>query len=307
MFINTINPIAFELGFLTIRWYGIFLGLGVGLGLLTLVTIARRQMETTTTPPALRSAELRSGTASPSLEKGGGRSPDELLSIALWLIIGGLIGARIGHILFYNLNHFLSNPIEIIMINHGGLSSHGMALGLILAFLVYIKIKATTPDPSLGRRGYFLAWRDIIDLLVIPIPLIAGFIRIGNYFNSEIVGRASDLPWAVQFPLYESNPIFRHPSQIYEALIAFAVFGILLLIRYRYPLLPKEGSGVVAYQLTPPSLTFIFIFLYFTTRFLIEFVKEYPTYFHLTIGQWLSVPFIFFSTIWLTNKFLRNK
>ncbi|MBU4314912.1 prolipoprotein diacylglyceryl transferase [Patescibacteria group bacterium] len=249
MFINTIDPILFSYGFLTIRWYGIFLGVGVGLGLFVLTKIAQKK----------------------------NINIEQILSLALWLIVGGLIGARLGHIIFYNLDYFLTNPLEVIMINHGGLSSHGMAIGLIVTFLIIIQAKK-------------IAWRELINLLVIPIPLIAGFIRIGNFFNSEIVGKASTLPWAVQFPLYETNPIFRHPSQIYEALIAFTIFGILLFIQFR------------SQSLSSMKLTSFFIFLYFTSRFLIEFVKEYPTYAGLSMGQWLSIPFILFSIIFLLSK-----
>ena len=273
MFINTINPIIFELGAFEIRWYGLFLGIGVGLALWVLI----------------------------KLFKSKGLNPDEALNIGIWLTIGGLIGARLGHIVFYNLDYFLSNPIETLMIHHGGLSSHGMALGLILTLFIYVWAKK-------------LDWREYVDLLVIPIPLVAGFIRIGNFFNSEIVGKATDLPWAVQFPLFELNAIGRHPSQIYEALIAFAIFGTLFWMHRRSlngnppqsPLacLPARqgewrGSTLV--------LTHIFIFLYFLSRFLIEFVKEYHTLeAGLTMGQWLSIPFILYSVGWFTYRILKT-
>ncbi len=260
MFINNINPIIYNSEFLTIRWYGLFLGLGVALGLIVLAQIAKQKK----------------------------LDVDNILSIAIWMIIGGLVGARLGHIVFYNLDYFLSNPLEIIMINHGGLSSHGMALGLIITFLIIVHVKK-------------IEWRELIDIFVIPIPLIAGFIRIGNFFNSEIVGKASDLPWAVQFPFYELNAIGRHPSQIYEALIAFLIFGILLFIQSRsLPLTKGELEGVSP-KFTSQTLTYSFIFLYFSSRFLVEFVKEYPTYAGLSVGQWLSVPFIIFSILLLSK------
>lgn len=253
MLINNINPILLDLYFIQIRWYGLFLGIGVFLGILVLTKLFKKR----------------------------GLDPDQALSIGTWLTVGGLIGARIGHILFYNLDYYISNPIEIIMINHGGLSSHGMALGLIASFTIYT-----------WRAK--LDWRKLIDLLVIPIPLIAGFIRIGNFFNSEIVGRASDLPWAVQFPLFELNPISRHPSQIYEALIAFTIFGLLLWLHGR-----SKRADLM--------LTHLFILLYFSSRLLIEFTKEYHTLeAGLTMGQWLSLPFIIIS-IWLLIKTKSNR
>jgi len=265
MFVNNIDPVLFDFGFLTVRWYGLFLGLGVALALFLLMR----------------------------LFKDRGLNPDDALSIGLYLTIGGLLGARIGHILFYNFDYFRSNLIEILMIQHGGLSSHGMALGLIIAFLIYVRVKR-------------VEWRKYIDLLVIPIPLVAGFIRIGNYFNSEIVGRATDLPWAVQFPLFELSAIGRHPTQIYEALIAFAIFGVLIWMHRRSKIktspLPKGGlRGVAVDQILLTTHTFIF--LYFSTRFLIEFLKEYHTLdVGLTMGQWLSIPFILYSIGWFVYR-----
>lgn len=244
MFINSINPIIYNSEFLTIRWYGLFLGLGVALGLIVLAQIAKQK----------------------------NKNVDNILSIAIWMIIGGLVGARLGHIVFYNLDYYISNPLEIIMINHGGLSSHGMALGIIITFLIIVYVKK-------------VEWRDLINIFVIPIPLIAGFIRIGNFFNSEIVGKTTDLPWAVQFPFYELNAIGRHPSQIYEATIAFLIFWTLLILN-------KQDSK---------NISIIFVFIYFSSRFLIEFVKEYPTYAGLSMGQWLSVPFIVFSILLLSK------
>jgi prolipoprotein diacylglyceryl transferase len=246
MFVNNINPILFDSEFISIRWYGLFLGLGVGFGLYTLIKLAKR----------------------------GGFDPDQILLIALWLIIGGLVGARLGHIIFYNFEYFASQPSEILMINHGGLSSHGMAIGLIVTFYLIVHFKK-------------LAWRKLIDLFVLPIPLIASFIRIGNFFNSEIVGKETNLPWAVQFSIYESNPVSRHPSQLYEAIIALVIFATLMLVHDK---------------LRNAQLAWLFIFLYFSSRFLIEFVKEYPTFVGLSMGQWLSIPFILISIFLLIRK-----
>ncbi|MBT3230422.1 prolipoprotein diacylglyceryl transferase [Candidatus Uhrbacteria bacterium] len=284
MFINNIDPVLLEVGVFEIRWYGLFLGMSAGLALWILM----------------------------KLFKSRGLNPDDALNVGVWLTIGGLLGARIGHIVFYNLDYYLSNPIEVIMIHHGGLSSHGMTFGLIVAFVVYMRITATPSSSPLGRGR--VEWRRYADLLVVPIPLVAGFIRIGNFFNSEIVGRATDLPWAVQFPLFELSAIGRHPSQIYEALIAFAIFGVLLWM-YRKsndgnpplsPLacLPARQGKWGGFNLVP---THTFIFLYFSTRFLIEFVKEYHTLeAGLTMGQWLSVPFIVYSIGWFIYIVLKS-
>lgn len=252
--INNINPIIFEYSFISIRWYGLFLVLGIILSLLIIVKLFKKN-----------------------------KLPKELAyDLVVWLTVGGLIGARLGHIVFYNLKYFLTNPVEIIMINHGGLSSHGMTIGLILAFFIFTKIKK-------------LDWRKIIDLIVIPIPLLAAFIRLGNFFNSEIVGRPTDLPWGVYFPRFELEPILRHPSQIYESLIALSIFIFIYFIYKKY------GN-----KLPQLFLTNTFILLYFSTRFLVEFVKEYPLYFGLTTGQWLSIPFVLLSIGWIVYHKNKN-
>ena len=249
--VNNINPIIFQYNLISIRWYGLFLVLGIILSLLIIIKLFRQN-----------------------------KLPKELAyDLVVWLTIGGLIGARLGHIIFYNLSYFLKNPAEIIMINHGGLSSHGMTIGLILTLFLFTKLKK-------------INWRKIIDLIIIPIPLLAAFIRLVNFFNSEIVGRPTDLPWGVYFPRFELESILRHPSQIYESLIALSIFIFIYFIYKKYD-----------NKLPQLFLTNIFILLYFSTRFLVEFVKEYPLYFGLTTGQWLSVPFIFWGAWW----FVKNK
>jgi len=255
MFINNINPIIFNWQFISIRWYGLFLVLGIILSLLIIVKLFKQN----------------------KLQK------ELAYDLVVWLTIGGLIGARLGHIVFYNLSYFFNNPAEIIMINHGGLSSHGMTIGLIITFWIFVSLKK-------------IDWRKIVDLLVIPIPLLASFIRLGNFFNSEIVGRSTDLPWGVYFPRFELNPILRHPSQIYESLIALSIFVFIYFVYKKY------GN-----KLPQLFLTNTFILLYFSTRFLVEFVKEYPIYFGLTTGQWLSVPFILWGIFWFIKYKLRKK
>ncbi len=220
------------------------------------------------------------------------------LDLCIWLIIGGLIGARLGEILFYEPAYYFSHPFEIIMINHGGLSSHGMALGLLIAFFLFARLKTKIPlSPPLikGGQGGVLDWKKILDILVIPIPLLATFIRLGNFFNSEIIGRATNLPWGVYFPRFEENPILRHPTQIYEAIILWLIFNIQYLIFKKYQ-----------NRLPPLFIFHFFLLAYFSSRFLIEFTKEYQTSWEgiLTTGQWLSIPFVIWGAIglWKLNK-----
>lgn len=246
--INNINPTILNFGVINIRWYGLFLAIGVALSIWILTKLAKKN----------------------------NLSVNTILDLCVWLVIGGLIGARLGYAFFYQAEYYLAHPLEIIFINHGGLSSHGLTLGLIISFLLFCKIKK-------------ISFRDYIDILIIPIPLLAGFIRLGNFFNSEIVGRATDLPWGVYFPRFEDSPILRHPVQLYEVIINLGLFFVL------YFLFKKLAN-------TKPKLFFfhLFLALYFTSRFLIEFTKEYQVSWEhfLTAGQWLSIPFIIWGTIY---------
>ncbi|MFA5211440.1 MAG: prolipoprotein diacylglyceryl transferase [Patescibacteria group bacterium] len=250
MFIDNLNPILFQFGFITIRWYGVFLACGI----LTCFFIYQKLWQ----------------------EKK--YNLDLLYDLLIWLIIGGLIGARLGHIIFYNLTFFLNNPWEIIFINHGGLSSHGLTIGLLLTLYFFVKKK------KINIQKY-------IDILILPIPLLAFFIRIGNFFNSEIIGKASELPWCVYFPKNNLELVCRHPSQLYEALITLTIFFICL---YTY----KK----IKYR--PYFILNLFLLLYFSTRFLVEFVKERHILFDfpLSMGQILSIPFIIYSVYWFFKK-----
>ncbi len=252
MFTNNINPILFQNNFLTIRWYGLFLGIAV---LLSVWLLHKLFIE----------KNYRGELA---------------LDLSLYLIIGGLVGARLGHILFYNLTYFLAYPQEIIFINHGGLSSHGLTIGLLVSFFLFCKVKK-------------IKWKEIIDLIAIPLPILMLFIRLGNFFNSEIVGRPTDLPWGIKYPNFEYNPLFRHPSQLYEALIGILIFVVIFYVYKKYKNLPQL------------YLAHFFIFLYFTSRFLIELTKEFQVLtpdFGLTMGQFLSLPFIIYSIAFFVYK-----
>ena len=258
MLLNNINPILLDLGPLTIRWYGLFLGIGIMITSWIIIKLFKKE----------------------DLEE------DLALSLIIYLFIGGIIGARLGHILFYEIGYYLTYPIEVFFINHGGLSSHGLTLGLLITFTLFVKIKK-------------INWKQVLDLVVIPLPILIIFIRLGNFFNSEIVGRATDLPWAISYPLYELNPIPRHPSQIYEILLALVIFIIIFLVyKKRDCFVPRNDNK----KQRPLFLFNIFLLLYFSSRFLIEFTKEFQTLspdFILTMGQLLSLPFIVWSVFWL--------
>lgn len=238
-FIHNISPELVTLGPFSIRWYGLLFVIGFVLSLLATYWVFKRE----------------------------GKDIRQLESLALYILIGMIVGARLGHILFYNLDYYLANPLEIIMIWHGGLASHGAALGVFLAYLIWVKV----------YKVKFIAY---VDLLVIGMPLTATCVRIGNFFNSEIIGKPTDGSWGVIFKkLGEDFP--RHPTQIYESLLSLIIFGILFLIYLKfYHNLPKL------------FLMSSYIFLYFTSRFVVEFWKErhiLAVDFPLSMGQILSI------------------
>lgn len=247
-----INPTLIDLGPLEIRYYGVFFALG----LFGAYSLARYMC------------------------KKKGLSLELLDSLSVYLIIGLIVGARLGHILFYNLDYYLNNPLEILAVWHGGLASHGATIGLLLALAIWL-LK--------NKKVKFFEYADIIVIAgCIPIALI----RLGNFFNSELYGRPTSLPWGVKFT--NIDDITRHPSQIYEFLMGFLIFAIL------YPLWLKK------FNTAKSGLFFgLFFVLYFSFRFTVEFFKEFPlheNFFNLTTGQILSLPFIIFGAIILSRK-----
>ncbi|MBU0660815.1 prolipoprotein diacylglyceryl transferase [Patescibacteria group bacterium] len=255
MFINTINPILLQASIFTIRWYGVFLALGVVIASLIIRRLfIRHQL-----------------------------GEEMALSLVIWLTVGGLIGARLGEALFYEPAYYFADPIRILFVHQGGLSSHGMTLGILITFALFTWRKK-------------LDWKCAMDIVSLGIPIVAGFIRVGNFFNSEIVGRVTDMPWGVYFPRYETMPLLlRHPSQLYEAFLAWSIAGVLFILYKKY--------GIKR----PLLLTNTFVLLYFSSRFFVEFFKEYQTLSHgLTMGQWLSLPFILWGIGWFVLRYRKQ-
>src|SRR3989338_1645725 len=142
-------------------------------------------------------------------------SKDDIADFLLYIIVGTVLGARIFYIIFYNLPFYLSNPFEMLAVWHGGLSFHGGLIGSVIAWFYFCKRKK-------------IDFYEIADITVIPLALGLALGRIGNFINGELYGRITDVPWAVKFPDAEG---FRHPSQIYESLKNFFIFGVLFFIR----------------------------------------------------------------------------
>lgn len=199
--------------------------------------------------------------------------------LTLYVVVATIVGARLGHFLFYESpSRYLKNPIEILQIREGGLASHGAAIAIIFAIWLFCR----------RNRVEGLNWIKLLDLIVVPTPLVACFIRIGNFVNQEILGKESNLPWAVYFghPAdWNAQMVARHPVQIYEALFYLLVFFILLKLSHRRPFLLQKGK-----------LFGLFLILIFGFRFLIEYLKIEQSHFFtstaITMGQILSIPIV---------------
>ncbi len=244
-----VDPEIFSVGFIHIRYYSLMFLLSFGLG----VYFMKRFF---------------------SYEKFDPLDVDDLL---MYMMAGTIIGARLGHVLFYSPGYYLSNPVEILMIWRGGLASHGAAAGILLALYYFSK-----------RKGYDYLW--IVDRIVVVVALAGGFIRLGNLFNSEIVGKPTDVPWAFIFERLDNIP--RHPTQIYESLAYFIIFIFL----YKTYMRLKEK--------TPRGLLFgYFLVGVFGFRFIVEFYKEVQESFErglaLDMGQILSIPLVLLGVYFL--------
>lgn len=209
--------------------------------------------------------------------------PEKWLGILLiYVVIATIVGARLGHCFFYEWDYFSKHPVEILYTWNGGLASHGGTIGLMIAVILF-SVFTTKRNPL---------WT--FDRLVIPIALVGALIRMGNLMNHEIYGHPTDLPWGFRFVanvnawMAGADPVYTvpsHPTQIYEALCYLALFGLLMWMYW------KKNAG------ERPGLIFGMFFVWlFTSRFLIEFIKNPQEAFEvgmtLNMGQWLSLPFI---------------
>jgi phosphatidylglycerol:prolipoprotein diacylglycerol transferase len=221
--------------------------------------------------------------------KRGGGDDDVALDYIAYGILSVLLGGRIGHILFYDLENSIANPASIIRIWEGGLASHGSVMGLIIGMVLFTR-----------KQG--VPFIEGVDRFVFSAALGATLVRIGNLFNSEIVGRITDQSWGVRFPLYDklgdASPL-RHPTQIYEIFLGLLVLCGLFVADRRLGKEKRPRGMMVS----------LFFAMYFPGRFTVEFFKEYQTGLGLaeglTMGQWLSIPGAllgFYGLWWSTPK-----
>jgi phosphatidylglycerol:prolipoprotein diacylglycerol transferase len=191
--------------------------------------------------------------------------------LTIWLVVGMIVGAHLVHLVFYEPRSFIDNPRRIIEIGVG-LASHGGGLGAITAL-------------GLFCWHYRLGFHRLADASMIAALWVAPWVRIGNFFNSEIVGRPTDLPWGIIFERRGfTTP--RHPSQLYEALAGFALLALAEWVNAKY----RD-------RLRPGTTFYLLLFVYFIIRFTLEFFKAYEAIdpsSPLTMGQYLSIPFLLF-------------
>ncbi|GHE98473.1 prolipoprotein diacylglyceryl transferase [Thalassotalea profundi] len=240
-FIWNIDPTLIAIGPLTIQWYGALFACAIFAGLQFMKWIFIQE-----------------------------KQPVEALdNLLMYAVIGIIVGARLGHCLFYDPSYYLSNPMKILAIWEGGLASHGGGLGVIIAVYFYCK-----------RNDQDFLW--LLDRLAVATALFGIFVRSANFVNSEIIGKVSDAPWAIVFQRIDNLP--RHPAQLYEAFAYLCIFITLTLI-YR-------STSAKAHR---GMLLGLFLIMTFTARFIVEFFKQqqaaYSIDVSLNTGQMLSIPF----------------
>ncbi len=248
------NPTFIRIGSLDIRWYGVMWAIAIGLGAFFFVQFSKRE-----------------------------GLPAKLAdSIFIYGALATIIGARLGHCLFYEPGYYLANPLKLLAFRDGGMASHGAAIGLLIGLWLF----------SRKNRMPYL-WS--LDRVMIPVAVGGAFVRMGNLFNHEIYGHPTDRPWGFRFIenvnawMNGAEPVYgppSHPTQIYEALAYLVLFALLCYLYYR-----KDAGRRYPGLLFGVGLIGIFL-----SRFLIEYVKndqvDFEATMFLNMGQWLSVPFI---------------
>ncbi|MGI6754967.1 MAG: prolipoprotein diacylglyceryl transferase [Atopobiaceae bacterium] len=243
---QALDPIAFQIGPIAVRWYGLAYLAGFVLGGLMIWRLIRRwDLDITA---------------------------DELMNVVVGISLGVILGGRLGYVLFYGAGYYLAHPLEILAINQGGMSFHGGLVGAIIGGSVVCKAS-------------HISIASMVDMGVCAAPIGLFFGRCANFVNGELWGKPTDLPWGVMFET--GGGVYRHPSQLYEALLEGVVLFIILFVLSRRT--PARSQG-----------TFLGVFLlgYGIFRFLIEFVRMpdaqlgYLLGGVITMGQLLSVPLI---------------
>ena len=253
-----IDPVFFAIGPLELRWYGLM----YMLGFIAAYFVMKR---------AVRQRRL-------SLSK------DDLYDLLFYLILGVMLGARLGYVLMYDLGSYLQDPLSILAIWKGGMSFHGGLVGMTFATALIV------------RRRQWDFWQ-VADMIVLAVPIGLGLGRIGNFINGELYGRESSLPWAMIFP--GGGTVGRHPSQLYEAFLEGLV--LFLFVRWIYRRSFHPGAAVWG-----------LISGYGFLRFMVEFVRSPDAHIGLdlgplTRGQLLSLPMLLIGTFFLIRVLQKGR
>jgi len=248
MFINNFDPVIFQIFSLEVRWYSLAYIIGITLGWI----YCKKKL--------IKDQQILGLF-------------DDFIT---YLIIGIILGGRLGYALFYNLKYYLENPFEILMLWNGGMSFHGALIGIIIASQLFSSKHKINP---------FI----FLDLVALSAPIGIFFGRIANFINSELYGRATDLPWSVQFILIDN--IKRHPSQLYEALLEGIILFFLLEYFFKKNYLQNAGK-----------ISSLFLIFYSLFRFFVEFFRAPDPQIgylilNLTLGQLISVLFLMAGTL----------
>lgn len=262
-----VDPVAFSLGPLEIRWYGVIYALGFFLA----ITIIGKTFKHDGAPEAW-------------LDK-----------VFIYMILGVIVGARLGHCFFYGWEYYSQHPWEILMVWHGGLASHGGAAAMVLVAWLLSRYMTHQNIFWLGDRCF------------VGSALVAAMIRIGNLMNSEIYGTPTTLPWGFIFMrgnerFYDDagNLLPCHPTQLYESIAYLLVFALLMWLYW------KRDAGRYNGLLTGVGFTGIFL-----TRQFIELLKnpqeDFEAAMMFNMGQWLSVPFVIFGIVLIIRALRKGK
>jgi len=247
-----IDPVLVEIGPLAIRWYALAYMAGILLGWRYVLRLAAEQP--------------------------GGADGAAIDDLVAWMVLGVILGGRLGYVLFYKPSFYLADPLEVLFVWHGGMSFHGGLAGVVITLVLFAR-----------RRG--LALFALADVIACAAPIGLFFGRIANFINGELWGRVTDVPWAVVF--LHGGPDPRHPSQIYEALLEGAALFLVLFTLWRLTGL-RRRHGVLAG---------VFFCGYGVARITVEFFREPDAFLGFllggaTMGQLLSLPVIAFG-LWL--------
>ena len=288
-----VDPVLFKLGPLQVRWYGLLWALGFLIGYYVMQRVYRKEKMT----------------------------EESMFDLLMYMLVSTIIGARLGHCLFYQPEEYLAHPLEILKIWEGGLASHGGAIGILIGLWLYVRHYNKSKKNKENKQRITYIW--ILDRIVIPVCLVGALIRCGNVMNHEIYGTPTSLPWGFVFlrgaeqfcgtfdnytpcfawnsPCQPSDWLPCHPTGLYEAFFCLVAMGILLWMYYKRDLGNKQ-----------PGLMFgTFLVIIFGSRICIEFLKNVQVEFEkdmtFDMGQWLSVPFVIVGIVMIVRSSMHKE